>query len=207
MDEQKSLLIVDDEPNIRRVLEAVFTKDGYQVQTAENGRKALDILATDPNLNVAVCDLIMPDMNGVEVLKAAKEINPRLSVVMITAHGTIKMAVDAMKLVRRIVAQPPLARYGPQEFRPGPTAQSDADLLEAARALGTTIFHPVGTAKMGTASDPMAVTDERLRVFGVPGLRIADASVMPRIVSGNTNSPTMMIAEKAAAMIAQDARG
>mgnify|MGYP003767032177 CR=1 FL=1 len=98
MDEQKSLLIVDDEPNIRRVLEAVFTKDGYQVQTAENGRKALDILATDPNLNVAVCDLIMPDMNGVEVLKAAKEINPRLSVVMITAHGTIKTAVDAMKL-------------------------------------------------------------------------------------------------------------
>lgn len=98
MDEQKSLLIVDDEPNIRRVLEAVFTKDGYQVKTAENGRKALDILSTDPNLDVAVCDLIMPDMNGVEVLKAAKEINPKLSVVMITAHGTIKTAVDAMKL-------------------------------------------------------------------------------------------------------------
>ena len=70
MDEQKSLLIVDDEPNIRRVLEAVFTKDGYQVRTVENGRKALDVLATDPNLNVAVCDLIMPDMNGVDVLKA-----------------------------------------------------------------------------------------------------------------------------------------
>ncbi len=98
MDEQKSLLIVDDEPNIRRVLEAVFTKDGYQVRTVENGRKALDVLATDPNLNVAVCDLIMPDMNGVEVLKAAREINPRLSMVMITAHGTIKTAVDAMKL-------------------------------------------------------------------------------------------------------------
>jgi DNA-binding NtrC family response regulator len=98
MDEQKSLLIVDDEPNIRRVLEAVFTKDGYQVKTAENGRKALDILSTDPNLDVAICDLIMPDMNGVEVLKAAKEINPKLSVVMITAHGTIKTAVDAMKL-------------------------------------------------------------------------------------------------------------
>ena len=98
MDEQKSLLVVDDEPNIRRVLEAVFTKDGYQVKTAENGRKALDILSTDPNLDVAVCDLIMPDMNGVEVLKAAKEINPKLSVVMITAHGTIKTAVDAMKL-------------------------------------------------------------------------------------------------------------
>lgn len=98
MNEQKSLLIVDDEPNIRRVLEAVFTKDGYQVRTVENGRKALDVLSTDPNLNVAICDLIMPDMNGVEVLKAAGEINPKLSMVMITAHGTIKTAVDAMKL-------------------------------------------------------------------------------------------------------------
>ncbi|MBP6964217.1 MAG: sigma-54-dependent Fis family transcriptional regulator [Armatimonadetes bacterium] len=98
MDEKKSLLIVDDEPNIRRVLEAVFTKDGYQVRTAENGRKALDIVATEPGLNVVICDLIMPDMNGVEVLEAAKEINPRLSLVMITAHGTIKTAVDAMKL-------------------------------------------------------------------------------------------------------------
>ncbi len=98
MDEKKSLLIVDDEPNIRRVLEAVFAKDGYQVRTAENGRKALDIVATEPGLNVVICDLIMPDMNGVEVLEAAKEINPRLSLVMITAHGTIKTAVDAMKL-------------------------------------------------------------------------------------------------------------
>ena len=98
MDEKKSLLIVDDEPNIRRVLEAVFTKDGYRVRTAENGRKALDIVATEPGLNVVICDLIMPDMNGVEVLEAAKEINPRLSLVMITAHGTIKTAVDAMKL-------------------------------------------------------------------------------------------------------------
>ncbi len=98
MDEQKSLLIVDDEPNIRRVLEAVFTKDGYQVRTADNGRKALDVVATDPNLNVVICDLIMPDMNGVEVLKAVRELNPGLSVVMITAHGTIKTAVDAMKL-------------------------------------------------------------------------------------------------------------
>jgi len=98
MGEQKSILIVDDEPNIRRVLEAVFTKDGYQVRTADNGRKALDIISTDPSLNVAICDLIMPDMNGVEVLKAAREISPGLSVVMITAHGTIKTAVDAMKL-------------------------------------------------------------------------------------------------------------
>jgi len=83
---------------------------------------------------------------------------------------------------------------------------SDEDLLRAAGELGTTIFHPVGTAKMGVADDPMAVVNERLQVRGIAGLRIADASVMPRITSGNTNSPTMMIAEKAAQMILADAR-
>ena len=82
----------------------------------------------------------------------------------------------------------------------------DQDLLAAARDLGTTIFHPVGTAKMGLASDAAAVVDERLRVFGIKGLRVADASVMPRITSGNTNSPTMMIAEKAARMMIEDRR-
>lgn len=97
MDDSKSILIVDDEANIRRVLDAVFTKDGYRVLTVENGRKALDIISTEPNLDVLLCDLIMPDLNGIEVLKSAREINPFLSVVMITAHGTIKTAVDAMR--------------------------------------------------------------------------------------------------------------
>jgi choline dehydrogenase-like flavoprotein len=114
------------------------------------------------------------------------------------------VAVDSLRLVRRIMAQPPMARFSPQEHRPGPEAVCDADLLAAARALGTTIFHPVGTAKMGLASDPAAVVDERLRVFGVERLRVADASVMPRITSGNTNSPTLVIAEKAARMIIED---
>lgn len=95
--DNRSVLIVDDEPNIRRVMEAVFTKAGYQVFTAESGKKALDILSTEVDLDVMLCDLVMPDMSGVDVLKAAKEINPRLSIVMITAHGTIKTAVDAMK--------------------------------------------------------------------------------------------------------------
>jgi len=98
MGEKKYLLIVDDEPNIRRVLSAVFAKAGYEIFTAENGKKALDVISTEPSLDVMLCDLVMPDLNGVEVLKSAKEINPRLSVVMITAHGTIKTAVDAMKL-------------------------------------------------------------------------------------------------------------
>ena len=98
MAETKSILIVDDEPNLRRVLDAVFAKEGYRVLTAENGKKALDVISTELDLDVVLCDLIMPDLNGVEVLKAALEINSRLSVVMITAYGTIKTAVDAMKL-------------------------------------------------------------------------------------------------------------
>lgn len=89
---------MDDEPNIRRVLEAVLSKDGHAVQTAENGRKGLDIISSDPNLEILITDLIMPDINGIELLAAAKELNPSMSVLMITAHGTIKSAVDAMKL-------------------------------------------------------------------------------------------------------------
>jgi len=103
--------------------------------------------------------------------------------------------------------QPALAPYHPSEFLPGPSVgDDDASLAKAAGDIGTTIFHPVGTAKMGIASDPMAVVDERLRFHGLAGLRVADASVMPTITSGNTNTPTAMIAEKGAAMILEDAR-
>lgn len=117
-----------------------------------------------------------------------------------------RVAVDSLKLTRRIVAQEPLARYRPQEHLPGPAVASDAELLDAAGRLGTTIFHPVGTAAMGRDTDPMAVLDERLRVHGIGSLRVIDASAMPRITSGNTNSPTVMIAEKGAAMMIEDAR-
>ena len=116
------------------------------------------------------------------------------------------VAVASLKKVREVVAQPALAPYDPQEYKPGAHLTSDSDLLTAAGDLGTTIFHPVGTAKMGTDADPLAVTDERLRVRGVEGLRVVDASVMPRITSGNTNSPTIMIAEKGAEMIIADSR-
>ncbi|MGH7023762.1 MAG: GMC family oxidoreductase [Caulobacteraceae bacterium] len=112
-----------------------------------------------------------------------------------------RVAADSLRLVRRIVAQPPLQRFRPEEHRPGAGVTSEEGLVEAARALGTTIFHPVGTARMGAPGDAGAVVDARLKVIGLEGLRVADASVMPRIVSGNTNSPTMMIAEKAARMI------
>jgi choline dehydrogenase-like flavoprotein len=100
-----------------------------------------------------------------------------------------------------------LAAYHPQEYLPGPAVgDDDASLAKAAGDIGTTIFHPVGTAKMGSANDPMAVVDERLRLHGIAGLRVVDASVMPTITSGNTNTPTAMIAEKGAAMIIADAR-
>jgi choline dehydrogenase-like flavoprotein len=119
------------------------------------------------------------------------------------------VAIDSIRVARRIVKQPALARYHPLENLPGEAAAPDNDdaaLLKAAGDIGTTIFHPVGTAKMGRATDPFAVVDERLRVIGLDRLRVVDASVMPTITSGNTNSPTIMIAEKGAAMIRSDAK-
>ena len=118
-----------------------------------------------------------------------------------------KVAADAITLTRRIVAAPALARFEPEEFKPGTQFATDEALAREAGNIGTTIFHPVGTCKMGPATDAMAVVDERLRVHGIAGLRVADASVMPTITSGNTNAPTLMIAEKAAAMMLADARG
>jgi len=118
-----------------------------------------------------------------------------------------QVAVDSIRLTRQIAAADALKRYAPQEYLPGPAYQTDEDLARAATEIGTTIFHPVGTCKMGPAGDPMAVVDSRLQCHRIPGLRIADASVMPTITSGNTNSPTLMIAERAAEMILADRRG
>jgi choline dehydrogenase-like flavoprotein len=105
-----------------------------------------------------------------------------------------------------LAAAKALARYRPTELRPGPELQGEEELAKAAGDIGTTIFHPVGTAKMGRPDDPLAVVDSRLRVIGVPGLRVVDASVMPRIVSGNTAAPTMMIAERASEWVIADAK-
>jgi choline dehydrogenase-like flavoprotein len=119
-----------------------------------------------------------------------------------------RVAVDSLCLTRRIVAQPALKPFRPVEHLPGQALAPDGDeaaLTKAAGDIGTTIFHPVGTAKMGRPSDPLAVVDERLRVIGLDRLRVVDASIMPTITSGNTNSPTIMIAEKGAAMIREDA--
>ncbi|AMN45182.1 GMC family oxidoreductase [Rhodoplanes sp. Z2-YC6860] len=119
-----------------------------------------------------------------------------------------RVAADSIRVTRQIVSQPALKAFQPVEYLPGEQVRDsdDAALAKSAGDIGTTIFHPVGTAKMGLPSDPMAVVDERLRVFGIERLRVVDASVMPTITSGNTNSPTIMIAEKAATMIREDAR-
>jgi choline dehydrogenase len=114
-----------------------------------------------------------------------------------------QVAADSLRLTRRIVGQSALSAWQPEEFRPGAQYQDDAELSRLAGDIATTIFHPVGTTRMGTANDPMAVLDSHLRVHGVSGLRVVDAGAMPLITSGNTNSPTLMMAEKAAAWIAQ----
>jgi choline dehydrogenase len=116
------------------------------------------------------------------------------------------VAADSLRVTRRIVAQPALAGYQPQEWKPGLQYQSDEELARLAGDIATTIFHPVGTTKMGADDDPLAVLDSQLRVRGIAGLRVVDAGAMPTITSGNTNSPTLMMAEKAADWIVRDAR-
>jgi len=165
-----------------------------------------EALHRDPAITISVCNLRPASRGEVHAASPDPTAAPMIQPNYLSTVEDERVAVDSLRLIRRIVAQPPLQQFHPQERRPGPEAQSDEDLLASARALGTTIFHPVGTAKMGLASDPLAVVDERLRVFGIEGLRVADASVMPTITSGNTNSPTMMIAEKAARMMAEDRR-
>jgi len=129
---------------------------------------------------------------------------PTISPRYLTAQQDRDIAIRSIRLTRQIVAQPSFARFMPEEFKPGPSCQSDSDLERAAGEIGTTIFHPVGTCRMG--GDRESVVDPRLRFRALRKLRIADASVMPSITSGNTNSPTIMIAEKAAAMILEDHR-
>jgi choline dehydrogenase len=117
-----------------------------------------------------------------------------------------QVAADSLRVTRRIAQQPALAKYEPQEWRPGVQYQSDEELARLAGDIATTIFHPVGTTKMGRDDDPMAVLDSKLRVRGIAGLRVVDAGAMPTITSGNTNSPTLMMAERAAEWILADAR-
>ena len=128
---------------------------------------------------------------------------PAITLNYLATDEDLQVAVAGLRFTRRIMAAQALSRFEPQEWKPGPEVESDEALADAARDLGTTIFHPVGTCRMGR--DPLAVVDDRLAVHGVAGLRVIDASVMPRITSGNTNAPTVMIAEKGAEFVIQDA--
>lgn len=161
-----------------------------------------------PAFTMSVCNL-RPTSRGTIRLKSADAAQaPEIRPNYLSTGEDREVAANSLRVARRIVRQPALAPYQPQEMLPGPNVRDDDDaaLALAAGQVGTTIFHPVGTAKMGLPSDPFAVVDSRLRVFGIEGLRVADASVMPTITSGNTNSPTIMIGEKAAAMMLEDAR-
>lgn len=155
----------------------------------------------------SVCNLRPSSRGSVHAASPDPMAPPDIRPSYLSTDEDRQVAVDALRLTRRIVAQAPLARYRPQEYLPGDAVQDDAALLKAAGDLGTTIFHPVGTARMGADHDPGAVLDARMRVRGIAGLRVVDASAMPRITSGNTNSPVIMMAEKGAAMILADARG
>jgi Choline dehydrogenase and related flavoproteins len=157
-----------------------------------------------PAFTASVCNLRPTSRGSIRLREPDPQAPPSIRLNSLATEEDQQVAVDALRLVRQIVAMPALRKYRPEEYRPGPELTTDAELLHGAREIGTTIFHPVGTAKMGIESDPMAVTDERLRVRGIEGLRVVDASVMPTITSGNTNSPTIMIAEKGAMMILED---
>jgi choline dehydrogenase len=154
----------------------------------------------------SVCNLRPTSRGHVRIKSADPRAAPAIHCRYLTTDEDRKVAVDSLRLARRVAAQPALAKYRPEEFLPGPQHRSDEELVRAAGDIGTTIFHPVGTCKMGRADDPLAVVDSRLRVRGLAGLRVVDASVMPTITSGNTNSPTLMIAERAAKLIREDRR-
>ncbi|MFT3987835.1 GMC family oxidoreductase [Aestuariivirga sp.] len=160
-----------------------------------------------PAFTASVCNLNPTSRGSVRIRSPRPEDAPMIAPNYLSTEEDRKVAADSLRQVRRIVAQPALARFKPEEWKPGVQYQSDDELARLAGDIASTIFHPVGTTRMGRGDDPAAVVDSRLRVKGVKGLRVADAGVMPLITSGNTNSPTLMIAEKAAAMILADASG
>jgi choline dehydrogenase len=166
-----------------------------------------DPLHRFPAITVSACNLQPTSRGTVRIRSAQPDQAPSIAPNYLSTDADRQVAADAIRTTRRLMKQPVLTPYHVREFLPGPSVgDDDASLAKAAGDIGTTIFHPVGTAKMGTASDAMAVVDERLRFHGIAGLRVADASVMPTITSGNTNTPTAMIAEKGAAMILEDRR-
>ena len=166
-----------------------------------------DPLHRFPAITVSACNLRPTSRGTIRLRSADPAAKPLIAPSYLATYEDKRVAADAIRVTRRLMRQHALEAYRPEEFLPGPgVGDDDASLAKAAGDIGTTIFHPVGTAKMGIPSDPTAVVDERLRVIGLQGLRVIDASVMPSITSGNTNTPTIMIADKAARMVIEDAR-
>jgi choline dehydrogenase len=163
-----------------------------------------------PAFTASVCNLNPTSRGTVQIRSHRFEDAPAIAPNYLSTPEDRQVAADSLRVTRRIAAQPALAAFRPQEWKPGVQFQTDDELAKLAGDIATTIFHPVGTTRMGCVegpgADPMAVVDTRLRVRGIAGLRVVDAGVMPTITSGNTNAPTLMIAEKAAAWIQADAR-
>jgi choline dehydrogenase len=152
----------------------------------------------------SVCNLRPTSRGHVRIKSRDPMAAPEIKLNYLSTDHDRKVAAQGMRFTRRIMAAPALAKFRPQEWRPGPEVADEQALVRAAGDLGTTIFHPVGTCRMGR--DANAVVDDRLRVHGIEGLRVIDASIMPRITSGNTNAPTYMIAERGAELLLEDSR-
>ena len=158
-----------------------------------------------PAITASVCNLNPTSRGTVSIRTPNFEDAPAIAPNYLATAEDRQVAADSLRVTRRIMAQPAMAPYQPEEFKPGVQYQSDEELARLAGDIASTIFHPVGTTRMGPDGDPMAVLTPRLKVRGVAGLRVVDAGAMPTITSGNTNSPTLMMAEKAAQWIAEDA--
>src|SRR3954454_2581033 len=177
----------------------------YHVQPLSLDRFG-DQLHPFPAFTASVCNLRPTSRGHVRIKGAQPGMHPEIHPNYLSTPEDRRVAADAIRLTRRIASTRTLARFKPEEYRPGPAVQTEEELVKAAGDIGTTIFHPVGTCKMGPATDPQAVVDAELRVHDLDGLRVVDASIMPTITSGNTNTPTLMIAEKAADLIRAGAK-
>jgi choline dehydrogenase len=161
-------------------------------------------LEDEPGLSLVICPT-RPRSRGTVMAESADPLaRPKIRPNYLTDPDDLRVMLAGFEHARRILAAPALAQHSVSETRPGPDVSSPEAVEAFVRREGTTLYHPVGTCKMGT--DPMAVVDPRLKVHGLDGLRVVDASVMPVLTTGNTNAPTIMIAEKASAMILEDAR-
>jgi choline dehydrogenase len=158
-----------------------------------------------PAITASVCNLNPSSRGTVQIKTPRFEDAPAIAPNYLSTDEDRRVAADSLRVTRRIMAQDAMKAFAPEEFKPGVQYQTDEELAKLAGDIASTIFHPVGTTRMGREDDPMAVVNARLQVRGVAGLRVVDAGVMPTITSGNTNSPTLMIAEKAAEWILADA--